>query len=186
MPGPPPRSPGDGDRARQLQRCIRDLAALNALPSMCIGRSPAEALDIVLEALPTALSCDLVYLMLPGSPPAERAVLRGAAIPEAEVAALATAIENDPNRAQAVPNIGELWCFEATIPIGAESGRLVAGRPTPLDPETDRVLIRTAANLVGTTLESARVLEVARRKDDFLAMLGHELRNPLAPIMTAV
>jgi two-component system, sensor histidine kinase len=27
---------------------------------------------------------------------------------------------------------------------------------------------------------------VARRKDDFLAMLGHELRNPLAPIITAV
>src|SRR5439155_25504165 len=25
-----------------------------------------------------------------------------------------------------------------------------------------------------------------RSKDDFLAMLGHELRNPLAPIMTAL
>jgi signal transduction histidine kinase/ActR/RegA family two-component response regulator len=153
---------------------------------MCIGRSPEEALDIVLEALPTALSCDLVYVMLPGSPPVERAVLRGAAIPEAEVAAVAAAIANDPNRAQVIPNIGQLWCFEATVPVGAESGRLVAGRPAPLDPDTDRVLIRTAANLVGTTLESARVLEVARRKDDFLAMLGHELRNPLAPIMTAV
>jgi CheY-like chemotaxis protein len=39
---------------------------------------------------------------------------------------------------------------------------------------------------VGSTLQSARLLEVARRKDDFLAMLGHELRNPLAPILTAV
>ena len=56
----------------------------------------------------------------------------------------------------------------------------------PLDPETDRVLVRSAANVVGTTLETANVLEVARRKDDFLAMLGHELRNPLAPILTAV
>jgi signal transduction histidine kinase len=28
--------------------------------------------------------------------------------------------------------------------------------------------------------------EQARRKDEFLAMLGHELRNPLAPIVTAV
>ena len=25
-----------------------------------------------------------------------------------------------------------------------------------------------------------------RRKDEFLAMLGHELRNPLAPILTAL
>ena len=48
------------------------------------------------------------------------------------------------------------------------------------------MLVRSAANLVGTTLETANVLEAARRKDEFLAMLGHELRNPLAPILTAV
>jgi PAS domain S-box-containing protein len=38
--------------------------------------------------------------------------------------------------------------------------------------------------------EKARLLEAAeaanRAKDEFLAMLGHELRNPLAPIVTAV
>jgi PAS domain S-box-containing protein len=32
--------------------------------------------------------------------------------------------------------------------------------------------------------EAAR--EASRRKDEFLAMLGHELRNPLAPILTAL
>jgi signal transduction histidine kinase/CheY-like chemotaxis protein len=38
------------------------------------------------------------------------------------------------------------------------------------------------------TLEEARDAEVlaARRKDEFLAMLAHELRNPLAPIRTAL
>ena len=41
------------------------------------------------------------------------------------------------------------------------------------------------------TEESLRATEQAlveadRRKDDFLALLGHELRNPLAPILTAV
>jgi PAS domain S-box-containing protein len=30
------------------------------------------------------------------------------------------------------------------------------------------------------------VREAARRKDEFLALLGHELRNPLAPILTAL
>jgi PAS domain S-box-containing protein len=35
-----------------------------------------------------------------------------------------------------------------------------------------------------TALEKAR--EAERRKDEFLAMLSHELRNPLAPILTAV
>ena len=46
--------------------------------------------------------------------------------------------------------------------------------------------VRSAANVVGTIVETANVLDAARRKDDFLAILGHELRNPLAAIVTAV
>ena len=141
----------------RLQRCIRDLAALNALPSLCVGRTPDEALAIVLDALPTALTCDFIQIALPRQPPLERG-----------------------------KQADGLHCFEAEIPTAAEHGTLVAGRATPLDPETDRVLVRTAANIIGTVLATANVLEVARRKDDFLAMLGHELRNPLAPILTAV
>jgi signal transduction histidine kinase/CheY-like chemotaxis protein len=155
---------------------------------MCIGRSPDEALDIVLDALPTALSCDLVYLSVPGSAPVERAMLHGAAIAEPALAAMAafTGSGGQTSGTLAIPTVGEFWCFEAEVPVGAETGRLLAGRSTPLDPDTDRVLVSAAANLVGTTLESARVLENARRKDNFLAMLGHELRNPLAPILAAV
>ena len=182
-----PSDPGDDGGAHRLHRCIRDLAALNALPSMCIGRSPEDALGIVVDALPTALSCDLVYLALPGSPAAERAIVRGAQVPETELPALAAAIGRGAgDRVRVVPGAGALWCLEADVPLGSETGRLLAGRATPLDADTDRVLVRSAANLVGTALENARVLEVARRKDEFLAMLGHELRNPLAPIATAV
>jgi signal transduction histidine kinase/CheY-like chemotaxis protein len=188
MPGAPPTSQGDREGARRLERCIRDLATLNALPSMCIGRSPDEALDIVLDALPTALSCDLIYLWVPGSAPVERGALYGARVPEAGLVAIAALTGSGPQRsgALAIPTVGDFWCFEAAVPVGAETGRLIAGRASPLDPETDRVLVSTAANLIGTALESARVLENARRKDNFLAMLGHELRNPLAPILTAV
>jgi signal transduction histidine kinase/CheY-like chemotaxis protein len=46
----------------------------------------------------------------------------------------------------------------------------------------ERVAERTAA-LEATT---AVLKEADRRKDEFLAMLAHELRNPLAPIRTAV
>ncbi|WP_224366727.1 hybrid sensor histidine kinase/response regulator [Hyalangium versicolor] len=42
----------------------------------------------------------------------------------------------------------------------------------------------------GVALEHARLFAAAReadrRKDEFLAMLGHELRNPLSPILTAL
>ena len=37
-----------------------------------------------------------------------------------------------------------------------------------------------------TLAQSKALAELDRRKDEFLAMLGHELRNPLAPISSAV
>ncbi|HVV51937.1 MAG TPA: hybrid sensor histidine kinase/response regulator [Polyangia bacterium] len=186
MPALPPS--GTGDRTGELQRCIRDLAALSALPSLCVGKAPDEALEIVLEALPTALDCDLVYLHLPGAPPRERGTFRGAAMAADQLAevARATATDADGCDAELFLAEGKVFCLEAEIPIGEARGRLLAGRRSPLHPETDRLLVRTAANVVGTVLASADVLDVARRKDDFLAMLGHELRNPLAPIATAV
>jgi PAS domain S-box-containing protein len=39
---------------------------------------------------------------------------------------------------------------------------------------------------VGCTYDVTDVKEADRRKDEFLAMLAHELRNPLAPILNAV
>jgi signal transduction histidine kinase/ActR/RegA family two-component response regulator len=182
----PPSSQSPNDE--RLRRCIRDLAALTALPSLCIGRTPEEALDILIDALPTALDCDLVYFHLPGSPPQERGSLdRTTLSPDRldEVRAI-TAGDDDGADAEIFVANRKLWCMEAEVPIGSQRGRLLAGRRSPLDAETDRVLIRTAANSLGTVVRSANVLDVARRKDDFLAMLGHELRNPLAPIVTAV
>ena len=47
----------------------------------------------------------------------------------------------------------------------------------------------TAPAAVWSTSASARsneLREADRRKDEFLAMLSHELRNPLAPILNAV
>jgi signal transduction histidine kinase/ActR/RegA family two-component response regulator len=176
------------DGAERLSRCIRDLTALTALPSLCVGRSSQECLDILIDALPTALACDLIYFALPGSLPAERGALDRAPLSAdcLEQVRLATADSADGASATVFLAGDRLWSIEAEIPVGAQRGRLLAGRRSPLDPETDRVLVRTAANLVGTIAEAANILEVARRKDDFLAMLGHELRNPLAPIMTAV
>lgn len=180
----PTSSPGEG----RLERCIRDLAALSALPSMCVGCTPDQALAIVLDALPTALDCELVHLRFSGPAPRESGVIRGAPMTEAQLEQVraATTLDADGADAQLFWEGRKLWCLEVEIPIGSQRGRLIVGRATPLDSETDRVLIRTAANVAGTILETANVLEVAQRKDDFLAMLGHELRNPLAPISTAV
>jgi PAS domain S-box-containing protein len=60
------------------------------------------------------------------------------------------------------------------------------GRPFLPDPQ----LIEVATHLAGIAIErhnSERKLAAAnRRKDEFLAMVSHELRNPLAPIASAV
>jgi signal transduction histidine kinase/ActR/RegA family two-component response regulator len=54
----------------------------------------------------------------------------------------------------------------------------------------DETFLRTIAQQCTQTIVRARLFEAARvadrRKDEFLAMLGHELRNPLAPILTAL
>jgi signal transduction histidine kinase/CheY-like chemotaxis protein len=181
---------GDGSSAR-LRRCIRDLVALQALPSMCVGRTPAEALEIVLDAVSAALGSDVLHLRVPGSPPTEHAVLRNAVQPEdvamaiGAVAARLEAAGAGPAPVQ-VPGVGEVVAMTAGFSGPAGAGRIFVGHRDAADVETSIVLVRAAANLVSTTLESARVLEIARRKDEFLAELGHELRNPLAPIVTAV
>lgn len=55
--------------------------------------------------------------------------------------------------------------------------------------EEDEAILTQLAAIAATGFENARLYasleEQHRRKDEFLAMLAHELRNPLAPIRTA-
>ena len=55
--------------------------------------------------------------------------------------------------------------------------------------EEDQAILTQLASIAATGFENARLYqslqEQHRRKDEFLAMLAHELRNPLAPIRSA-
>ncbi|NPC56872.1 ATP-binding protein [Caenimonas soli] len=73
--------------------------------------------------------------------------------------------------------------------VQAESGRDIT--------EEDQALVRALAQRAALALDNARLYAEAeatrrhaesanRAKDEFLAMLGHELRNPLAPIASAL
>lgn len=61
-----------------------------------------------------------------------------------------------------------------------EDGELVSTRCMTRD-VTDRVRLEEKLSQ-----KLAQLADLDRRKDEFLAMLGHELRNPLAPIMTSL
>ena len=81
---------------------------------------------------------------------------------------------------------------------------LASMRPAPAWSAPDQAMIGELVGRAGMALENARLywslkreiaktreaeeklLEQGRRKDEFLAMLSHELRNPLAPIRNAV
>ena len=67
----------------------------------------------------------------------------------------------------------------ATFAATAYQARLLAAAQT----KTNREL---QAEVVERQRAEAALRDADRRKDEFLAMLAHELRNPLAPIRNAV
>ena len=75
--------------------------------------------------------------------------------------------------------------------VGArEATQRVADGARQTIAQHDREVMRQAnENLILATLEANRLNDAAvvahRRQDEFLAMLAHELRNPLAPIRSA-
>jgi PAS domain S-box-containing protein len=83
---------------------------------------------------------------------------------------------------------GEAW--EDTFPLRGKDGRYrwFLSRAIPIRDEAGRVFQWFGTNTDVTAQREAEeaLREADRRKDDFLAMLAHELRNPLAPVRNAV
>ena len=82
-----------------------------------------------------------------------------------------------------------------STPLTSRTGELVGILSTHWrDPQTPaagelrlfEVLARMAADLIERARTEQAMREADRRKDEFLAILSHELRNPLAPITTGL
>ncbi len=82
---------------------------------------------------------------------------------------------------------GEPW--EMTFPLRSASGefRTFFSRAAPLRDEAGKIVQWFGTNTDVTEIKAAEkeLKAASERKDEFLAMLAHELRNPLAPINTA-
>lgn len=83
---------------------------------------------------------------------------------------------------------GEPW--EDTFPLRSRSGeyRWFLSRALPIRDESGKVVRWFGTNTDVTEIREAEeaLREAGRRKDQFLATLAHELRNPLAPVRNAV
>ncbi len=82
---------------------------------------------------------------------------------------------------------GEIW--EDTFPLRARDGtyRWFLSQALPIRDERGAITRWFGTNTDVTDRREAEeaLLEADRRKDEFLAVLAHELRSPLAPILTA-
>ncbi|KQZ39643.1 hypothetical protein ASD58_04420 [Duganella sp. Root1480D1] len=78
--------------------------------------------------------------------------------------------------------VEEQSVWEDTFPLRGADGqyRWFLSRAVPIRDEDGRVV-----RWLGTNTDITLQREADQRKDDFLALLAHELRNPLAPISTA-
>ncbi len=82
----------------------------------------------------------------------------------------------------------EIEGTELKLVFGDGDVRWIYGNAVPLRDEQDQVTGSIAAfvDITRRKMAEAALQEASRRKDEFLATLAHELRNPLAPIRTGV
>jgi len=188
---------------QRLRRYLRDLAALTALPAVWGSRDRPRIAESLAEVLGKVLHLDLIYVRLEGTAGQDTVEVvrfgQQADVPgQAQV--IGQALEpwltgpTIESAAFSLPHpLGDCLVQATFVPIGygSEFGVLVAGSQLPDFPtEEDRLLLSVVANQAAVVLQrqqaEAALQESDRRKDEFLAMLAHELRNPLAPIRNAL
>jgi signal transduction histidine kinase/CheY-like chemotaxis protein len=192
----------------ELRRCLRDLFALAMLPASWHRHDPRQTAQSLAEAVLRTLDVEIVYVLVPEAE-GSHTVLRVAGEGRHDLDGLGEVFAGLIRQGRAAPRVHllgtEMNAVLQTIDLpGGEQGAIVvaaarSGFPT----ELDCALLRVAANQSAVALANKRyivelnqaaalreqlVAELAiasKRKDEFLAVLGHELRNPLAAIHAA-
>lgn len=179
---------------------LRNLMGLLALPGLWIGRDPQAIMKIMFEAIERVIAIRFLYCEAQLEPDAISQLLmwNQSFQPDEQISEW----ENDINSIKFLKmQEGKPYEFEVrdqklrlvklSLGYGSTAGTVWLGSAKPDFPTlTDLAFIRAAITLAGTGILTAKAQQETekanRAKDEFMAILGHELRNPLAPIMMSV
>jgi signal transduction histidine kinase/ActR/RegA family two-component response regulator len=194
-------TPDDGS----LRRYLRDLVAVSTLSAIWSRRDPqliAQSLaDVICRSLPVAIT----YVGL-GKDDASRIEAAGAPSGPLtqeqahKIGNAARAIADPGSDRTPVDLFGAEPLYVSITPIGLDSefGMIVVGSRDPAFPSSvEQLLLSVPANQAAVVLQQrqmqttlrelvAQLQDADRRKDEFLATLAHELRNPLAPVLNSI
>jgi signal transduction histidine kinase len=169
--------------------------------TVCKAQNGSEALECALKSAPDLIISDILMPVMDGFSlcQAWKAHPTLRKIPFV----FYTATYTDPQDEKFALNLGaDLFIVKPTEPdaflseissvlLCSQTGGLQPAREPQLEEtgilrQYNSALIRKLEDKLGEQKRAEEALkDAARRKDEFLAMLGHELRNPLAPISTA-
>jgi signal transduction histidine kinase len=181
-------------------RGLRDMMGLLALPTLWAGRDGRAVLQIMIEALERIVPIRFSYaeeVLLSHQPKFVQVRVEQTSLTSEEEEDWHRASEewrNGPAAnafvALSATPLGEMRVARFKLSYGEMGGNIWFGSLDPDFPSVVQLsILRAATTLAAGGLQNARVDHerdmASRAKDEFLAMLGHELRNPLAPISAA-
>jgi PAS domain S-box-containing protein len=97
-------------------------------------------------------------------------------------------VQAQVEQATARARAGEVVRFDVPIRVAADGRMWIDFQIAPLRDADDRIthLIPSAMEITARKEAEAALKDADQRKDEFLATLAHELRNPLAPLRTGL
>jgi signal transduction histidine kinase/CheY-like chemotaxis protein len=98
-----------------------------------------------------------------------------------DIPALRTLLDEVLSRNQSMHD----YEVEHSFPILGRKSMLLNARPFPPDSKHPELILLAVYDVSAVRQRADELADLDHRKDEFLAMLSHELRNPLTPILNA-